>query len=96
MISLFRKIAILEGVSYLLLGFTMILKYQYQMPLPNYIVGMAHGGLFIAFVVFLGLIALKYKPKFVWLVLAFGASIVPFGTFIADKKMFKQLEEKYS
>ncbi|MEI6523584.1 MAG: DUF3817 domain-containing protein [Bacteroidota bacterium] len=93
MISLFRKIAILEGVSYLLLGFTMILKYQYQMPLPNYIVGMAHGGLFIAYVVFLGLIALKYKPKFIWLVLAFAASLVPFGTFIADKKMFKQLEQ---
>jgi integral membrane protein len=93
MISLFRKIAILEGVSYLLLGFTMILKYQYQMPLPNYIVGMAHGGLFIAYVVFLGLIALKYKPKFAWLVLAFAASLVPFGTFVADLKMFKPLEE---
>ncbi len=71
----------------------MILKYQYQMPHPNYIVGMAHGVLFIAYVAFLALIALKYKSKFVWLVLAFAASLVPFGTFIADNKMFKKLEQ---
>lgn len=77
----------------MLLGFTMILKYQFQMPYPNYIVGMAHGVLFIAYVVFLALIALKYKSKFVWLVLAFAASLVPFGTFIADNKMFKKLEQ---
>lgn len=93
MLSIFRKIAILEGISYLLLGITMILKYKYLMPLPNYIVGMAHGVLFIGYVVYLGLIALKYKPKFLWLVFAFGASLVPFGTFIADNKMFKKLEQ---
>lgn len=94
MLSIFRKIAIIEGISYLLLGITMVLKYKYLILLPNYIVGMAHGVLFIAYAVYLGLIALKYKPKFMWLILAFGASLVPFGTFIADKKMFKQLGQK--
>ena len=93
MLSQFRKIAILEGVSYLLLGFTMILKYKYHMPQPNYVVGMAHGVLFISYVVYLGLIVLKYKPKFLWLVLAFGASLIPFGTFVADNKMFKPFEK---
>jgi len=96
MLSQFRKIAILEGISYLLLGITMVLKYKYQMPQPNYIVGMAHGILFMAYVVYLGLIALKYKPKFLWLVLAFVASLIPFGTFVADNKMFKQIEEANS
>jgi len=38
-----RIVAFMEGCSYLLLGFTMILKYKFSMPQPNYIVGLAHG-----------------------------------------------------
>ena len=44
-----RILAILEGISYLLLGLTMPLKYWYNMGMPNKIVGMIHGVLFIAF-----------------------------------------------
>ena len=32
----FRFIAFVEGCSFLLIGFTMILKYRYDMPAPNY------------------------------------------------------------
>lgn len=38
-----RIVAFIEGCSFLLLGFTMILKYKYAMPQPNYVVGLAHG-----------------------------------------------------
>jgi len=42
-----RIVAFIEGCSFLLLGFTMILKYKYAMPQPNYVVGLAHGILFV-------------------------------------------------
>ena len=50
-----RIIAFIEGFSFLILGFTMILKYQYAMPHPNYIVGMMHGVLFILYVFWLNI-----------------------------------------
>lgn len=43
----FRYTAILEGISYLLFGLTMPLKYMYDILEPNFYVGMAHGLLFI-------------------------------------------------
>jgi len=86
----FRITALLEGCSYLLLGLTMILKYQYGIKGPNYIVGMAHGVLFIAYIVLLLQLAYIKKLPFYHLVLAFIASLVPFGTFYADKKLFSK------
>ena len=46
-----RIIAFLEGISFLTLGLTMILKYQFAMPQSNYIVGMLHGLLFILYII---------------------------------------------
>jgi integral membrane protein len=85
----FRIVAFLEGCSYLLLGLTMILKYKYMMREPNYVVGMIHGFLFILYVVMLLRIWQKYKWSFGKATLAFIASLVPFGTFVADKKLFR-------
>lgn len=42
-LKILRVVAILEGISYLLLFITMPLKRLYAMPEPNYFVGMAHG-----------------------------------------------------
>lgn len=89
-IGRFRIIAFLEGCSYLILGFTMILKYKYLMPGPNYVVGMAHGLLFITYVILLLQVHLTYKWSFMKTVSAFIASLVPFGTFYADKKIFRK------
>lgn len=88
----FRLIAVLEGISYLLLAVTMVLKYKFNMPGPNMVVGMAHGVLFIAYC-FVGLyLGLKGKWKFIDMVWTFIASLLPFGTFIADKKIFSKYE----
>lgn len=87
-LSRFRLIAFLEGCSFLLLGLTMVLKYHYAMPQPNYVVGMAHGVLFILYVFQLLQVTLQYKWSIGKATLAFAASLVPFGTFYADKKMF--------
>lgn len=86
-----RIIAFAEGFSFLLILFiTMPLKYLMDMPEPNKIVGMAHGLLFILYI--LAVVQAKYsfswnaKTTF-WSLLA---SIIPFGTFWADAKYFKK------
>ena len=85
-----RIVAFLEGCSYLLLGVTMILKYKYAMPQPNYIVGLAHGLLFVLYVVLLIQVSFLHKWSIVKMFWAFMASLIPFGTFYADKAIFRQ------
>jgi integral membrane protein len=85
-----RLFAVLEGISYLLFAVTMPLKYVYNLPEPNYFVGMAHGILFLGYI-FLCLRALvKFRWGFTTGILVLGASLVPFGTFVADKKVFSK------
>ncbi len=89
-LGIFRILAFIEGVSFLVILFiTMPLKYVLEMPQPNKIFGMLHGVLFILYVV--GVIYLTFTQK--WSlkksVLALLASIIPFGTFWADAKLFK-------
>jgi integral membrane protein len=87
-----RIIAFIEGCSYLLLGFTMILKYKFSMPQPNYIVGLAHGILFVLYVVLLLQVSFLQKWSIVKMFWAFIASLIPLGTFYADKVLFRQLD----
>lgn len=84
----FRIVAFLEGCSYLLLGITMVLKYMYQMPRPNYVVGMFHGVLFVLYVFLLLVVSYLFKWKLRKIFLAFIASLVPVGTFYADKHIY--------
>ncbi|KXK39649.1 MAG: DUF3817 domain-containing protein [Saprospiraceae bacterium] len=86
----FRIVAFLEGCSYLLLGFTMVLKYKYANPGPNVVVGYAHGFLFILYVILLFGVYRKYNWSLMKTFLAFVASLIPFGTFIAEYKLFRQ------
>ncbi len=84
-----RIVAFMEGCSYLLLGFTMVLKYKFSMPLPNYIVGSAHGFLFVLYIILLLQVAFLHRWNLLKMFFAFVASLVPFGTFYADKKLFR-------
>ena len=86
-----RVVAFLEGCSYLLLGLTMILKYKFSMPQPNYIVGLAHGILFVLYVGLLVQVAFLHKWNLLKMFWAFIASLVPFGTFYADKVLFREV-----
>jgi len=45
--NLLRYVAWSEGISFLLFGISMPLKYHFNIPEPNYVIGMAHGLLFI-------------------------------------------------
>ncbi len=87
-----RIIAFIEGCSYLLLGFTMILKYKFSMPQPNYVVGLAHGILFVLYIVLLLQVSFLQKWSIIKMFWAFIASLIPLGTFYADKVLFRQLD----
>lgn len=86
----FRQIALLEGVSLLLLiFFAMPMKYIIDEPVYVKVIGMIHGVLFIIYI--LSAILLKFKDqwqwsKFLWIS---AASVIPFGTFYIDRKYFK-------
>ena len=84
-----RIVAFLEGCSYLLLGLTMILKYNYGMPQPNYVVGLAHGILFVLYVVLVLQVSFIHRWNLLKMFWAFVASLIPFGTFYADKALFR-------
>jgi integral membrane protein len=85
-----RIIGFLEGCSFLTFAITMPLKYMYQLPKPNLYVGSAHGFLFIAYVALLLLVAFKLKWGYKNTFWALLASLIPFGTFVADKKIFSK------
>ena len=87
MIRLFRSISLLEGVSLLILLFVaMPLKYIWGNPEYVRVVGMAHGLLFIAYIIFAIMTKFKLNWKIKTLLIVFIASIIPFGTFYVDKK----------
>ncbi len=88
MLKALRLTGFLEGVSYLLLFFTMYLKYIQEMPLPNKVVGMAHGLLFVAYCGLVIYVAHEHRWDKKTAALALFASLIPFGTFVADKKIF--------
>ena len=85
-----RWLAILEGISYLLLAITVPLKYMYEMGTPNKIVGMAHGVLFIAYCIWVVIYGREAKWKTSTLFWSLIASLLPFGTFVADAKIFSK------
>ena len=84
----FRLIGFIEGMSYLsLLMIAVPLKYMYGYADAVKVVGMAHGVLFILFVVLLSGSAFKYRFSPALIVVFFVASLIPFGTFFMDKKL---------
>ena len=83
----FRRIAKIEGISFLVLLFiAMPMKYIGGMPLAVRIVGSMHGIFFIAFMIYMYLVNDQYDKNVKWMLRAFLASIIPFGTFVMDKQ----------
>lgn len=85
-----RILAIAEGISYLLFTITMPLKKVYGIGWPNKVVGITHGLLFLLYVIWCYYVAKEKKWNTQTLILAEIASLIPFGTFIADAKIFKK------
>ncbi|MCU0444762.1 MAG: DUF3817 domain-containing protein [Microscillaceae bacterium] len=90
-----RVLAFVEGVSFLIILFiTMPLKYIFQMPEPNQVFGLAHGILFVLYVLAVVQIKIEQNWKLSTTFWALLASVVPFGTFWADKKIFQAIESQ--
>ncbi|QBN17642.1 DUF3817 domain-containing protein [Flavobacterium nackdongense] len=92
MLRILKNIAILEGVSYLVLLFNMLFIKPSNIELYKtllYPIGMSHGLLFISYVLLTILLiksqAWSYKTSLVIL----GASLLPFATFYVEKKYLR-------
>ena len=89
-LQIFRIIALLEGVSYILLLLIGVpLKYIGNNEILVKILGMPHGILFILYII----LALYQKKYMKWdikdMLIIMMASIIPFGTFYVDKKYLR-------
>ena len=86
-----RIVAFLEGVSFLvLLLIAMPLKYLAHRPEAVRHVGMAHGLLFVLYVLLLLAVTIERSWSARKFILGFLASLVPLGTFWADKHLFRE------
>lgn len=89
--KIFRVIAFLEGVSYLLLLFIATpVKYLFDDPQYVKMLGMPHGILFMMYVVLAFMIRSDFKWNSRQFAIVLIASIIPFGTFYVDRKYLKK------
>jgi len=86
----FRFVAILEGFSYLSFGITVPLKKMMQLEMPNKIIGWIHGVLFIVYCLLLLRLFMDKHFTFKETFLLFIVSLLPFGTFWAEKKYLRR------
>lgn len=89
-IGRFLITGILEGISFLfLLGIAMPLKHIAGKPQAVEVAGMIHGVLFILYMLLLLMVMIEHKWSIRKGLVAFVASIVPFGAFFLEKLLFK-------
>jgi integral membrane protein len=87
-----RNIGMAEGFSFIILLFiAMPLKYMYNMPLAVKYVGWTHGVLFVGYLGMAYYVKLVRQQPFIRLIYAFVAALVPFGTFVYDRELKKDL-----
>src|SRR6056300_22648 len=83
----FRRIGLFEAISFLiLLGIAMPLKYIWDYPSMVQVVGMAHGILFILYVMGAFIISRELKWNTQTLLVVVVCSAIPFGPFYAERK----------
>ena len=88
--DLFRIIALLEGVSYIVLLFIAVpIKYILHDEFYVKMLGMPHGILFIMYI----LLAFKIRNRMNWnlnqFIIIIISSLIPFGTFYVDSKYLR-------
>lgn len=89
----FRKVAVLEGWSFIILLFiAMPAKHLLGYPLLVKYIGWAHGALFIAYMFLLINASINAGWKVKKIAWAFLASFLPFGTFVLDSQLKRELK----
>lgn len=86
--KLLRIVGFLEGISFLLLLFVaMPMKYMFDNASMIPTVGMAHGVLFLLFLVVLFVTCHVQKWPLSIFLMGLAASVLPFGPFVFDAKL---------
>lgn len=88
MLRTFTIVGFLEGISYLVLFFNMLVLKNVNIELYKNLlfpIGMAHGLLFIAYIVMAIMLKVELKWSFKKFILISIASLIPFGTFYSEK-----------
>lgn len=94
MINIYRKTALIEGISYLILLFiAMPLKYIFNIAEAVKYFGWIHGVLFLVFMIILIATALKYRWSLLRAILYTIGSVLPFVPFILDKNLKKEYSQ---
>ena len=89
-----RAIGLLEGISFLLLlGVAMPLKYMAGKPMAVSVVGMAHGVLFVLYVLAVAHVMVARRWSIEKGLTAVMAAVVPFGPFLLDGRLRREDEE---
>jgi integral membrane protein len=94
MLKFFKIVALLEGISYLVLFSNMLFIKPANLELYKTLlfpIGMGHGILFIGYII----LAIMLKIEANWDAKKFGiicaASVIPFGAFYIEKKYLKNV-----
>lgn len=84
-----------EGASFLILIFICVpLKHIWGIPQPTLYIGAVHGVLFIFYCTMVLLTKQEQQWDFKKTFWALLASILPFGTFVADARLFNKQKER--
>ena len=90
-ILLFRIVAFLEGLSYLLLLFIAVpIKYIHGNDSFVKILGMPHGLLFTVYIILAVYLTISQKWNLKDSAIIIIASLIPFGTFYIERKYLKK------
>ncbi|MGC6470338.1 MAG: DUF3817 domain-containing protein [Flavobacteriales bacterium] len=88
--AIFRIVALLEGLSYVLLLFVAVpLKYWAGEDFLVKLLGMPHGLLFVLYIAMAYFLRERYQWNIWQLALVFASSIIPFATFYVDRKYLR-------
>lgn len=90
MVSVFKIVSWLEGISYILLLFVAT-PIKYMLGNPEYVklLGMPHGLFFILYIVLAYILKSDFKWSNKTLVIVWLLAIIPFGTFFVGKYLKK-------
>jgi len=92
MIKIFKAVAILEGISYLILFSNMLLVKPNNFELYHHLlypIGMSHGLLFIGYILLALIIRKSQNWNLTFLGIILLASLLPFATFFIERNFLK-------
>ena len=95
MLKTLKIVAILEGISYLVLFFNMLFIKPSNLELYKtllYPIGMTHGILFMGYVLLTVLLIKSQEWNFKTSFIILGASLLPFATFYVEKKYLRKIK----